>query len=211
MFKLKSESVIIKKIYHFDKGFDATETVIDGIPQEIKLSSEDDLQPVLLDFPDNWESKHKNFFDIYDYRLSVTDIKEIIPDNVYFLYSAGHVLFDSNREIVPIPYLIDYIGTIRQRSENDSVYDQIVEKLKVHPFVMDFSEFEIPYYNANFDGQLGICMKVLLTSDKQKELYNKCKSGKFWSVTMKDHIKMAHGMTGVYGDEIDNLLKEYWG
>lgn len=163
---------------------------------------------MVLDTPD-W-SEYKSFYDILDQRIEIKSIEDIDLNKVCFACTSAHVLFNLNKKPVSIPYLFDYIGSLRERYKGDKIYEKIVNLLKKHSFVMDLKTDEIPYYNADFSGQRGISFaKILLSQEKYEELYNKYKGGYYWSVRMKENIKLALG-TDIYGNEIKDLLEEYF-
>lgn len=206
------EEITTRTIYKTDACFNIIETITDNKSHNIKLVCDDEeLEPMMFDFPEGWKNECKRFEDIYKYAINANSIENIDLNNVYFVYSSGNMLFDHNKEIVSTPYTFGYIGSLQQRFENDQVYKKLIDLLKEHQFVTNLEEKEIPHYNADFSGQMGIyIMSVVLSPEEQKKLYKKCTPSEFWSVRMRDYVRMSLGYTGVYGPKIDSLLKEYW-
>ena len=208
--KATVKETITKTVTYKTDHFDIVETIVNEELDNIRLICDDkDLTPVMLDLPD-W-SEYKDFYDLLDCRIKIKSLDNIDLNKVYFSYSSGHVLFDLNKKPVSIPYLFDYIGSLRERSQGDEVYKKLISLLKKHSFIMDLKTDEIPYYNAEFPGQMGISFaKILLSQEKYQELYDKCKGGgNFWSVRMKEDVMFKSG-TNVYGNEIKDLLEEYY-
>jgi hypothetical protein len=206
--KTKIKETITKTVTYQTKHFDIVETVINDKLDSIRLTCDDkDLTPMMLNAPD-W-NQYKNFYYFLDQRIKIKSLDDIDLNKVYFAYTAGHVLFDLNKKPVSIPYLLNYIGSLKERHPNDKVYERLISLLKEHSFVIELKTDKIPYYNATFSGQRGISFaKILLSQEKYEELYNKCKGGDYWSVRMKDNIKFALN-TDIYGNEIKDLLEEY--
>lgn len=204
------QETITKTVTYKTDYFDIVEIIVDEELDNIRIICDDkDLTPVMLDLPD-W-SEYKGFYELLDQRIEVKSLDDIDQNKVYFAYTSGHALFDLSKKPVSIPYLFNYIGSLRERYQGDEVYKKLIGLLKEHSFVMELKTDEIPYYNAEFPGQMGIsCAKILLSQDKYQELYDKYKSrGKFWSVRMKEDIMFKQD-TDIYGNEIKDLLEEYY-
>lgn len=200
---------IIKTVTYKTDHFDIVETIVNEELDNIIIICDDkNLTPMILDLPD-W-SEYKNFYDLLDQRIEVKSLDDIDPSKVYFAYTSGHALFDLNKKPVSIPYLFNYTSYLRERHQGDEVYKKLIDLLKEHSFVMDLKTDKIPYYNAVFSGQRGISFaKILLSQEKYEELYEKNKGGVYWSVRMKEDI-MFKPDTDVYGNEIKDLLEEYY-
>ena len=148
-----------------------------------------------LHFTEIWE-KHVKF--------EFKSIEEIDFDDIYYLYTEGHILFDINGDPVPTLNKFDYIGT---PFHNECLnLRKAIEVLKNHPWVMNKKDLEIkdiPWFNR--DEQRSKYIEVHIYPDKEsyKKLYKKSlkKDKEFWSCRMKD---MLHD--GYCPDKDHNLL-----
>jgi len=212
--KKNKKTVVTEKIIHeTDLGFLMTETIINGKHKGVTLSCKDKgLDPFVLDLPEDWAENYEDFYGLLGcYQIKPKTVDEVDEDKIYFVYSSGHMLFDKNRRIISVPYLFNYIGSLREKEPNDPIYAKLIKLLKKHPYFLSLEEEEIPYYNCSFSGQKGIAeAKVLLPQDKYEEIYEKYKDDEFWSCRLTDHLSMSLNCVGIYGDEVDALLKEYW-
>lgn len=215
-FKKISEKNISTKIitYKTKNNLKIVETIENGevasITIEELFKNKEFGSPIMLNLPKNWIKEYENFYTLYEYKKEISNLEEIEEEKIYFLYSSGHMLFDANKNIVSVPYIFNYIGSLRERYEDDKVYRKLMNLLEDHPYVLKFEEKEIESYNSNFDGQKGIHLaKVYIPQEKYDQLYDRHKGKEYWSVNMGEEMKMAC-VTDIYGKEIENLLKEYF-
>lgn len=211
----KTESVIETITHLTDKKFSIIEKIVNGNLESINLVSKNRMTPMFLDIPkDYFIKQYKDFYDLTKLSKKLTSIKDVNKYPVFFLYFDGHKLFNSERNIISIPYTFNYIGSLAERFEADPVYAEIIKKLKTHPFVLNLEEYEIPYYNRDFYRQKGIKIATVLTSqEKYEEMYLKYKELGIasWSVRIGDIIKLSYGTHfNLYGEEITELLKKYY-
>ena len=208
----ETTTVVTKKtIYENENGISILETNING---EILYDfiSDGDLYPCLIDvdnLPDN-----PSYHDYDNNRVFLNSFDDLDKYPLYYLYLSGHEVFDENKKIISTLKSFSYIGSLSERVENDILYQELIEKLKVHPFVVSLVDSSIPYYNANFDEQKGITeAKIFLSQEKYEELYLKSleEDGEYWSVKLHDAISLSHGTAdyNVYGESISNLFKKF--
>ena len=198
-------------IYKTEKGLEVTETFENKKLKSVTLNPDQTFGfPMMLNLPDNWIDEYNDFGYFYKHKQEINKLEDIKEDKIFFLYSAGHMLFDVDRNIVSIPYTFIYIGSLKERHEDDKVYKKLMKLFKKHPYVLQLEEEEIAYYNSAFEGQKGIKLaKVYIPQKKYEKLYNKYKDEGYWSVNMGSEMKLGT-VTDIYGKEIENLLKEYY-
>ena len=198
-----------------DAGFNIKETIVNGKKKSIELTCRDkNIFPIMLKLPKDFIEKYDSYYDIFKHEIKPKTVEDVLGENIYFAYNSGHMLFDKNKNIVSLPYNLNYCGSLTENYRDDPIYAKLISQLKEHPFVMNLEEEEIPYYNRDFDGQMGIkkC-RVLLPQAKMEELYNKYKDDEFWTCSIKDNVAMSYNTEDIrklYGDSIDTLVVEYW-
>lgn len=143
---------------------------------------------------------------------------EFVPfkdNDIVLCYYDGHILFDINMTPISLPISFDYIGSLRERFRGDPIYKEIIDKLKIHPYVKELTKKNIEDYNEEFYDQNGInnCT-VLLPQDIYKKLYELYKEDKSFSCKMHDVITLNYNINS-YIDKIDlyslnDLVKKYW-
>ena len=103
------------------------------------------------------------------------------------------MLFDSLGDVISLPYWFSYIGSISEKQPNCENFSEIINKLLEHPYVKELIIGEIPYYNSNFSGQIGIkSCKVYLPNDVFQNLYK-----------LKQPVHELLKFQGVYKDSPD--------
>lgn len=214
--KTTKRKTITEKITHqTDKGFNIVETLTNGKQSGFNITCKDSKDigsPIMLDLPDSWIDDYTEYRDLFKHEFQPMCIEDIDEDKVFFAYSNGHMLFDKDKKIKSIPYIFNYIGSLKEKRPNDPLYAKLIELLKKHPYVVSLEEEEIPYYNCSFNGQKAIGRaKVLIPQDVYEKLYNQFKDIKtFWSVRMGDFMKLSYYQDNwLYGEEIEKLLNEY--
>lgn len=224
----KKKTIVTKteiKTYKTDTEIFFRETWINGEHKGItaditpKKGDKNEYQSVFMKknaFSKNAMKEYKGFFEwIEEYReTNISSIEDIKKYNVCISYSGGWIIFDEKRKPISIPYIFDYIGSLREKMPNDPIYKKLISLLKKHPSVLELEEKEIEYYNQDFSSQKGIgSCKVLLPQEMYEKVYVACKKDEYWSVKMHDMMKLCpwankYGLE-IYGPEIAALAKKW--
>ena len=105
---------------------------------------------------------------------------KLTDDNFFYLDCGCHRIEDVDGEYIDIMVCINYIGGfIQKRVDCDYKPDWDWEKLKKRlakcKDVISFEENEIPYYNSDFQGQLGLDCNIIMRKEWVPKKY-KCDS-----------------------------------
>lgn len=88
--------------------------------------------------------------------------KKFVEKDFIFVCLGHYELYEMSQMPIPIVIYLDYIqGRYLQKNLDDTVYPKIMEKLKNSPYILEMEEFEIPYYNSSFSGQMGLKLAKL--------------------------------------------------
>lgn len=114
----------------------------------------------------------------------------ISEKNLVWIYSSGHMLFDSNAAPYTLPHRFDYIGS--PFSNEHCNLPDLLEYLKGHPWVLNKDELKIkniPYYNCR-DGKDKCISKVIIRPDQETyaKIYELVKADKYFSSRISEHI-----------------------
>ena len=196
-----------------DLRFSIVETVVNGKLQDTKLTCrERELQPILLDLPEDWVNQFDAYSWLHDYEVKIKDIDSIDENKIYFINESHGIIFDKNKRIISLPYFFDYCDSLSENYPKDPIYAKLIALLRKHKYILKMEEETIPSYNADFSDQKGIKRaKAYLPQKKFESLYKKCKGTSYWSCEMHRYVSMGlHDRVGIYGKRIDKLLNEYW-
>ena len=125
---------------------------------------------------------------------------DINPDNIFFTYWPGNIIFDINGEVVPYRYNFNYIGTPCHNKTLD--LKEAITILKNHPDVISVSKIkDIPYYNRDPGCNKCIEVSILPSKETYNKFYQEVKSEKYWSVSLRQKLH-----DGYCPDEHNNYL-----
>lgn len=184
-----------------------------GVLKETKLKSTNDKYAAVILCNDFDPTLIESYDSIYKCILPIKHIQDLNKGKLFFLYTAGHLLFDENMKIVSIPYVFNYIGSLKERFYQDPIFKKLIEKLKKHEYVQNLETSTIPSYNSDFSAQLGIeICKVYVPQKQYEKLFEHYKDNEYFSVRMKEIIACSWNSPefNLYGKDIHKLLKEYW-
>ena len=137
--------------------------------------------------------KTNNPFWTYEYHeVSDEEILEgnISGRNLVWIYSSGHMLFDSNAVPYSIPRGFNYIGSPFNNKHCN--LPELLEYLKGHPWVINKDDLKIeniPYYNCEHDCDQCIS-KVIIRPDQETyaKIYELVKADKYFPSRIPEHI-----------------------
>jgi hypothetical protein len=209
------ETVIktIKTSYVTDCGIELIKTVVDDEFKDISIiGTMPHTYPMLLNIPKNYFiDTYEQFNDLYKLNIKLKSVGEFNENNLYYLYTAGNMLFDKNENIVSLPHRYSYCNTqLYERIPHDPLFNKLMELLKNHPYVLKLELDTIPEYNSSFYGQIGIMdMKVHIPQNVYEAIYAKYKNINNWSLILKDIIGLCNTDFNLYGYEILKLYNDY--
>lgn len=93
------------------------------------------------------------------------------PENLICVDNSDYFLFNPFT-LMPIPIVLQYgyIESFREEKEDPRWdYKKLIAKLKTLKEVIFLEEAEIPYYNSEFSGQMGIKKLLILPTQEQTE------------------------------------------
>lgn len=95
---------------------------------------------------------------------------KLTDDNFFYLDGGSHRIEDVNGDYIDIMVLINYIGGFSQKSNDcdykpDWDWDKLKKRLSECKDVLFFEEDEIPYYNSEFQGQMGMDCHVIMRKE----------------------------------------------
>jgi hypothetical protein len=137
--------------------------------------------------------KTNNPFWTYEYHeMSDEEILEgnISEKNLVWIYSSGHMLFDSNAVPYTLPRRFDYIGSPFNNEHCN--LPELLEYLKGHPWVLNKEDLKIeniPYYNCH-DGCDKCISDIIIRPDQETyaKIYELVKADKYFSSRISEHI-----------------------
>jgi serine/threonine protein kinase len=210
--KTSKKTIITETYTHSDprlKGITFTRTSTNGRKSPYVMSCDKGVAPhdsYMVAYPDDMpkELLHSaNPQERFNYGMNTfKKIDDIKPENIYFDFTKGYVLF--NLDGTPVPHICDfgYCGSIFHDGLLD--LEKAIKILKKHPWVVNKKELKIepiPHYNKG-DGKNNFIQVQLLPDEKTWiKLYNKVKNQEFWSVRLKE---LVHD--GYCPDKKHNLL-----
>jgi hypothetical protein len=209
------------KTYRTDTSVYFTETWVNGEFRGVaayytsKAKNARDFWPIFLDsaaFSQEAFAEYKDYGTwIEKWKREPASINEIEKYPCYLMYSSGHMLFDVNRKPVSIPFVFDYVGSLREKKPGDPIYKQLMDLLTHHTYFLEIEEDEIPYYNCQWSGQKALTWgKVLLPQDLYEKLYDACKSYQYPSVLMGDSMRMGYrSRIDLYGVQVSELVEKW--
>jgi hypothetical protein len=172
-----------------------------------------DFREYLKHTCDTWNNSYKpNIYSSWK-QLKTIDIKE---KNFFFNHNPSGLVFDSNLKPVSKSYLGTYIGGFQTKNGADeTIWNKIVDIMKNNKYVENFSVEEIPYYNEEFSGQVGLHYNTVIPQDVFEEVFNKtldyCNEWNvpYPSVKLKEQFisSYSNNICDIYG--IRELYNEY--
>lgn len=146
-----------------------------------------------------WQIHHKFGWDgmTISAKEIISQNLEIQPENIIYYYESGHLIFDLNKELIPIPFGYDYISSPFSNKVSD--LKPLLEHLKTQNWVINKDELyieSVPYYNNEDRSEQYIKGKeipyVCILPDKESlnEAYKRSLevNKKYFSVTLKELI-----------------------
>jgi hypothetical protein len=210
------------KTYRTNTSVYFTETWVDGEARGVsahytsRAKNAREFWPIFLDpaaFSQEAFAEYKDYGTwIQKWERKLASIEEVEKYPCYLAYNSGHLLFDVNRKPVSIPYVFDYVGSIREKRPDDPFFRQLMDLVTHHAYFLEAKEGEIEYYNCNFSGQKALKWgKVLLPQDVYEKLYESCKNEQYFSVRMGEAMKMGwcYRRENLYGVQITELWKKW--
>lgn len=102
------------------------------------------------------------------------DFDQAVKDGlIYYFYGAGHVLFDTKGNPVPLPHTYGYGMTdFHNRAVDIEKAKKVLEK---HPWVLnrdDLQIIDVPYYNAQGYNHKYIAVTILPDAKAFKKMYD---------------------------------------
>jgi hypothetical protein len=137
--------------------------------------------------------KTYNPFWTYEYHeMSDEEILEgnISEENLVWIYSSGHMFFDSNAVPYTLPRGFNYIDS--QFNNKYFNLPELLEYLKGHPWVLNKDDLKIEnisYYSCEYDYDQCIS-KVIIRPDQETyaKIYELVKADKYFSSRIPEHI-----------------------
>ena len=209
--KSTSISTTKRTLYETDTNLSIVEITTDNNKPTYEFyANNPDLHPIFLKKPT--AEFYKNYDSFYDYEeklgVEITNLNDINRKDIDLYYHYNHNLFDKNLKIISTPLIFDWVDTIQERFKDELLFRDIIELLKVHPFVKELKISEIPNHSRDFIGQLGIdkC-KVYLPQKDYERIYA------IHNNKIRGQIRFGSEFSpkcNIYGKEIDGLLNFYW-
>jgi len=196
--------------HKYDADLTATEHFKDDVMESISITcSRKGFKPIFIENRD----KSKGYDDLYEDYKTIEKLSDMAYKDLYYLNWSTGKLFDSNFQLVSLPFSFSYIGSLREKRPGDEIYAKLITALSAHPYVTFIESDVIPYYNSHFIGQMGISkMTVLLPDHVSYKLYTSLKGDENWSSTMNSVVMMGdykRDELNMYGNEITELLRQH--
>jgi hypothetical protein len=132
------------------------------------------------------------FWDYEYHEMSDEEILEgnISGRNLVWIYSSGHMLFDSKAVPYTLPRRFDYVGSPFNNEHCN--LPELLKYLKGHPWVLNKDDLkieDIPYYNRE-DGCDKCISKAIIRPDQETyaKIYDLVKTDKYFSSRIPEHI-----------------------
>ncbi len=92
---------------------------------------------------------------------------KLSDENFFYLDGSCHRIEDVDGDYIDIMVSIDYIGGFSQKAHDcdykpDWDWDKLKNRLAKCKDVISFDEDEIPYYNRDFHGQMGLACDIIM-------------------------------------------------
>jgi len=131
-------------------------------------------------------------------------------ESLYFYNHSSNTFFDSKMQPEIKIYDLGYIAGIKQKSSEDTVFLELFDLFKEHPYISNCSKENIPYYNANFSGQEYIKMSVTVPKKEMLKMYEYYSTKEHVSVRVSETVEgKSWAEYNLYGEEIENKLLEH--
>lgn len=135
----------------------------------------------------------KLFYDDSESYIEDTDVLRRIKtqdfSNLYYLHTDGNMLFDTDLNPIPTDYHAIYIQSHSQRYPGDTQYDQILEKLRAHPFTVKLIDHVIPHYTSDFGTQRGIeRWRIRPDVATYRKMWSRAIQSEYSSISLKDQL-----------------------
>lgn len=144
------------------------------------------------------------FSALYKCNSYVYDENDVDLNAIYIVHEDTKMVFDNELKPISMPFTFDYIGSIVEEFAYDHVYRELYEAFSKHPYVIELTEYEIPYYNSDFNNQMGIELAVVLIPSNIAKQYIE----QHGSRGFKDAV-LLRMPSNLYGKEIAKLYKKY--
>lgn len=136
------------------------------------------FQPVLVvnEFD---ELRKKHTFDnlmIENYKQTTVipqTVNDCLKYRMIYVNYYDHMLFDDTFQVLSCYYNVGYIefGIKHEETQSTKDYHKSVDKIKNNPYVTNFQIIEIPYYNADFKGQLSCTYSIFVPDNEYRKIY----------------------------------------
>jgi hypothetical protein len=131
------------------------------------------------------------FWDYEYHNMSDEEILEgnISEKNLVWIYSSGHMFFDSNAVPYTLPRGFNYIDS--QFNNKYFNLPELLEYLKGHPWVLNKEDLKIedvPYYNCSDGRDKYISVLICPDQETYAKIYELVKTDKFFSCRIPENI-----------------------
>jgi hypothetical protein len=185
-------STIVTEEYVIDAlNIQASRRIVDGAARPFVLTA-NNTPPHLSDELYVWRinllDNTKSFSEIHEeVNATIDNLYDLDKSNLYFAYTAGGVLFDTDFNPIPLRHDFDYVGTPFHNGLLN--LSKAIEVLREHPWVLNKEELEIediPYYNSDDERNQYISVSVLPDKDTYTGFYNSVIGENYWSVRLNE-------------------------
>ena len=118
---------------------------------------------------------------------SIDDFDE---SRIYYADWGNYVIFDNNKELIPLVIRAGYIGSVFNNEHLD--LEKALPYIKSSPLFINTDDLEIediPYYNAEPYCNRCLSVEILLDKKTYNDLYQKATEKKgYWTVRLKNSI-----------------------